>query len=496
MRPISTLLATSAAFVLVAPSSATADDVSAQLERMQRRMDQLEDQLDATSDQLAASEARAAEQQRLLERAGLEDRSAVSGLSRFLEATEISGFIAASYNYNFNHPSAAAVGSQAPLGAASPADSVRGWNGGALGLTAPLHSNPNTFQLDQLWFSLSKPASEESRGGWGADIVFGTGADVANSWTWGWDDSSNVGTLPHLYQAYVSYLAPVAGGIEIRAGRWETPLGAEPFRQDRSFNITRGLLWTLQPVNHTGVLFSGGIGERVTWSLGVANQNGNTMTDTDNSKTGVGQIKWWGETITLAVNGMIGGDVYPALLGLGRPSLPGDGNPGTPGIGRDGDYLGVVDVVATWDPSDELSMWLDFDTIFTHGDGLPDNNIYAVAVAGRLVVSEATRFSLRGEYVRGEDVFNGSTIVAGDEAAMGLPTFAGASDIDLFSLTGTFDHHLGEHLTVRVEGRYDIAYLDGAPNRFFVADKDPGTVRSLYRRDDQVLALVEMLYEF
>ena len=227
-----------------------------------------------------------------------------------------------------------------------------------------------------------------------------------------------------------------------------------------------------------------------------SSRDGNTMVDTDNSKTGVGQIKWSGDTITLAVNGMIGGDVYPALLGIGRPGLPGNGNPGTPGIGRDADYVGIVDFVATWDPSDELSMWLNFDAIFTHGDGLPNNNVYAVAVAGRLAVTESTGFSLRGEYIRGEDVFKGSTIVAGEEAAMGLPTFAGATHIDLFSITGTFDHRLAEHLKVRFEGRYDIAYLKGAPNRFFVADKDPGTVRSLFRRDDQVLALVEMLYEF
>jgi len=495
MRSTWITLAASAAFV-AAPYQARADDVAAQLERMQERMNQLEDQLDATNDQLAASEARAAEQQRLIERAGLEDRSAVSGLARFLEMTEISGFIAASYNYNFAHPSASALGTQAPWGVASPADTVNGWNGGALGLTAPLHSNPNTFQLDQLWFSLKKPATEASRGGWGADIVFGTGADVANSWSWGWDDSSHIGSLPHLYQAYVAYLAPIAGGIEVQAGRWETPLGAEPFRQDRSFFVTRGLVWSLQPVNHTGLLFSGGLGESFTWALGVANQNGSTMVDTDNSKTGVGQVKWWGETITLAINGMIGGDVYPALLGIGRPGLPGNGNPGTPGIGRDADYVGMVDVVATWDPSDELSMWLNCDAIFTHGDGLPHNTVYAVAVAGRLAVTESTGFSLRGEYVRGDDVFDGSTVVAGDAAAMGLPTFAGATSIDLFSVTGTFDHRLAENLKVRLEGRYDIAYLDGAPNRFFVADKDPGTVRSLFRRDDQVLGLVEMLYEF
>jgi hypothetical protein len=409
-------------------------------------------------------------------------------LSRFLEATEISGFIGASYNYNFNNPGAKILGTQAPGGTAGPADTVGGWNGGALFLTAPQHSNPNTFQVDQLWFSLVKPVSESSRGGWGADIVFGAGADYGNSSLWGPDDSNNVGALPHLNQAYVSYLAPVAGGIEIQAGRWETLIGAEAFRQDRNFNVTHGLVWGLQPNTHTGVLVSGALAESFTWALGVANQDGGTFVDTDAGKTGIGQFKWWGETLTVAVSGMLGGDVPVAL--------PGAGNPGRSGVGRESDYVGIVDLVATWDPTDALSMWLNFDAIFTHDDGLPDNAVFAVAVAGRMAVTESTGWSLRGEYVRGHDVFKGSTLVAGTPEAGGLPTFAGASSIDMFSITGTLDHRLAQNLTLRLEGRYDRIYLEGAPDRFFVADKKPGSVPSLYREQDQALALIEILYEF
>ena len=88
------------------------------------------------------------------------------------------------------------------------------------------------------------------------------------------------------------------------------------------------------------------------------------------------------------------------------------------------------------------------------------------------------------------------TIVAGTPAADGLPTFAGASSIDMFSITGTIDHRLAENLTVRLEGRYDRIYLHGGQNRFFVADKRPGGVPSLYRQPDQTLGMVEILYEF
>jgi hypothetical protein len=67
---------------------------------------------------------------------------------------------------------------------------------------------------------------------------------------------------------------------------------------------------------------------------------------------------------------------------------------------------------------------------------LPHNNVYAVAVGGHLVLTEATGFSLRGEYVRGDDVFKGSPVVAGEPDYPGLPTFAGATNVDLFSITG------------------------------------------------------------
>ena len=93
MRSTWKTLAATVATALVAPQLASADDVEERLRQMQERMDQLEDQLAATNDQLEASTARVEEQQRVIERAGLDDRSAASGLSRFLQMTELSGFI-------------------------------------------------------------------------------------------------------------------------------------------------------------------------------------------------------------------------------------------------------------------------------------------------------------------------------------------------------------------------------------------------------------------
>ncbi len=108
------ILVAAAATLLVAPQLAMADDVDEQLRLMNERMAQMEEQLQATNDELDASKARVDTQQELITKAGL-DREAQSGLSEFLNATEFSGYVSASYNYNFNQPHA---GTLAPGGTA------------------------------------------------------------------------------------------------------------------------------------------------------------------------------------------------------------------------------------------------------------------------------------------------------------------------------------------------------------------------------------------
>ena len=87
---------------------------------------------------------------------------------------------------------------------------------------APFHGQSNNFQVDQVWFGMEKAASADSRGGYRLDLVFGESSDAFADI----DDDSN-GSLPYLYQAYAQYLAPVTeGGISIKAGRYETIIGA------------------------------------------------------------------------------------------------------------------------------------------------------------------------------------------------------------------------------------------------------------------------------
>jgi hypothetical protein len=459
--------------LLLLPTMAAADDIEDKLQQMQERMEQLEQKLDAQDEQLSAAQERVKEQERVIQEVALAEESS-SGLSRFLEQTEFGGNIAASYTYNFNSPSSGTVACAnnpadpvtpscaAGFGSSGAGNTNSGLNSGTFGNAEAFHDNHNGFQVDQVYFEMMKPATAESRAGFGIDLVFGAAADALNAGT---GSTSSTGDLSFLYQAYVSYLAPIAGGMLVQGGRFETIIGAEVLRADQNFNITRGAVYALQPTSHTGVLFSGDIAEGVSWATGIANDYLNTMADSDTGKVWMGQLGWSGETASLTANGLIGGDVANPFTA-----------PGVNPVGRNSDRLYVVDVVATWDPSDNLAMWANFDYYWTEGEKLAgDNNYWGFAAASRLAITEKIAAALRGEFVK-------------------APGQAVAGDITLWSLTGTVDYALTDNLKLRTEVRYDSGSIDGAEDTLYISGNN-GVV-PVFTKDDQVLALAQLLYTF
>ncbi|MDH3211542.1 MAG: porin, partial [Myxococcales bacterium] len=448
------------------------------LRQMQERMAQLEDKLAAQTDQLDIAEQRAEEQQQLIQEAGLNDAAAGSALSRFLEQVEFSGVVAASYNWNFNHPRAFATAEANNVYVLNGDDipgtgaTTGGLNVGEYGLTAPWHSNSNTFQLDQLLFSIMKPATVESRGGFGVDLAYGASADaLRNSGCGDFDDvfecsgGSNTGDLSFLYQAYVEYLAPIGNGMLVKGGRFETITGAEVFRADQNLNVTRGLLYALQPTSHTGLLISGEVAPGVTLLAGVANDTTNTMADSDSSKAAIGQIAWSGETAGLSVNVISGGDAINPL-----------GDVTNPVVGNNHDRVTIVDVVGTWDPSDRLSVWTNFDYFFyngTNNGGSNDIDFWGLAAAGRYGITDAMGIGVRGEVVRQH---NGNL---------------SADELLLWEVTGTLDYALTDNLKTMLEVRYDRGHFEAFSSDFFFTNKN-----GINSERDQVLALIQMMYTF
>ena len=477
------MLVTVAATLLAVPQLALADQVEDQLQQMQQRMTELENKLQATNDELATSKEKVDQQEELIKKAGIDEaRGAESGVPalEWLKLIEMDGFVASSWNYNFNVLSSKDITQDSVFGDGSPT-TVFGENGGRIGLVAPGHTNSNSFQLDQLWIGIGKPATMESNAGFRADIVFGALADsnregagytTENGFT---ADDTGTGDLPHVFQAYAEYLAPVGeNGISFKGGRFATLIGAESFRQDSNFNITRGINWALQPVNHTGLMVSGKCSKcSMDWAIGAVNGYSDTMSDRDNAKGVLGGLKWSGEKTTFATNVYWGGDVGDftptALYGTDF------------GIAHNSDSVGVLDAILTWNPSDRLSTWANFDFYWIHdNDGsnnIPNNaNIYTGSIASRYAVTDSTGVALRGEY----------QWWASDFGAVEGPQH-------LWSLTGTIDHSLTENLIVKLEARYDHQDGHSDGNQFFLSG---GHGNDVWNNKGQTLGLVQMLYKF
>lgn len=512
---LKSIIAVAAAF-LVVPSFASADDVGGgdDLQEVMSRMSDLEQKLKATNDALAASNAKVDQQQKMLSKLGTSNQSGpMAALSDFLTETTFGGHVSASYFWNTNDP-----------------DSNRGMgaNGGSIGAN-PYHPNHNSFQVDQVWFSMSNEATPESRGGFEIDIVYGQTADQLAVGT----DGNTL--FDYLFNANVSYLIPLTdAGIKATAGRFESHTGAESVQDTRNFNITRGLLFTLQPRNFTGVKFSAKYDSGLDWMLGVTNNSGyqtlgsnpyallpNAQNyDTDAAKAFIWRVGYdVSDTMSVAANGLYGGNCATSdqLFGVGAGTIPIAGGCGITfdGTGRgntgNNDRQILVDFTMNWDPSDALSTWINLDYMAPANDrrtGKPW--VVGVAAAGRYAITDATGISLRGEYIRSNDNYLGITApllvaTAGLDIANGsLPIPLSATpgwfkeDQNLWSVTATVDHALTEHLSVRAEVVYQEGSTNhtangGATNNEFFCNKScQGT--HLTRR--QVLLGAQMTYEF
>ncbi len=155
-----TVVTVVASVVLVAQVAA-ADQVQEQLRLMEQRMAEMEDRLQATSDELRTAKATVSEQQELLQDSGLiegEDAGIRSGVGGFLDMVDISGVVAASYNHRL-------INSSVP------------GNGNEGLFKTP---NANTFQVDQVWVTLDKTPTDESRGGFHTEFFTGQSAESQN----------------------------------------------------------------------------------------------------------------------------------------------------------------------------------------------------------------------------------------------------------------------------------------------------------------------------
>jgi len=433
--------------LLLVPQLASATDVEAQLQRMERRMAEMEQRLDATSDELASERAKVEEQREQLQAAGMaEERKASSALSTFLEQTDMTAWVAASYNYNFNGTENSVMAQ------------------GGQNITLAHHPNPNTFQLDQAWIEINKDPTEESRGGFHIDFAAGVATDSAG-WTFTDSAGDTVGSSPYavgIYSAYASYLAPVFDGIRIDGGQLPTILGAEVTQTNANFNITRGIVWGLQPTTNLGFLTTTNFGNLAV-KLGMLNEpisNDEPLGfDQNSAKALTSQIAYSGEKFSAAAGVNYGSSSSPATTAANATSNDGEG---------------ILDVLLTADPTDNLSAWVNYDyrwgTDMLTGGDQATTGTHGVAAAARLGIIESTGVALRFEWVRNAEQ---------------LGTAAAETTNDMYTLTGTVDYSMTDNTTLKGEVRWD---RDDAA---MLIDRNGNPTEQ-----NQVTLLVQMMYQF
>jgi len=433
------ILAAATAVMLAAPVSWGDDATDEQLRQMEDRMRQMEERLQATNDQLAEATERADEQQKVIESAGLADGRGVSnGLTEFVETISVGGWLAGSYNYNFNGPDGSALG---------------GANSGAVA-AYPFHPDANSFSFDQLWFEVGRETSEEHRAGFYFELAYGKTAGILSG-NAGADMFS--GNDFDVYNAYVEYLAPVLDGVNFKFGKFSTLIGAEVAQAPYNFNISRGNVYNLfQPITHVGVLASTDIAG-LSASLGLSNETRSfpaADADFQNDKAIL-----WGLGYEL-------GNVGLSFAGAWGQS-PG---PGT----NAGDKEIILDWIISWDPTEDFSTYANADYINTsHAGGGPDSiGGWGIAWAGRYGITDRTGVAARFEYATLDNFFGPN------------------QDLDsLISLTGTLDYLLTNNLMLQGELRWDKGNQGGGSNDIFIGSDS-------ITKANQIVGLLQVIYMF
>jgi hypothetical protein len=427
---------------------------------MRAIVEQLQSQVEAQSEQID-HQGEVIRDARLEQSREDDSRFGASGITSFLQRLEIEGHIAGSYFWNWNNPQTG--GNKSGFNPQA--------NQGDNGLAYPFHGSHNSFQVDQVWFGIEHPIDEENRAGFRFDLVYGTTAlnlGNARGLNQGTDADcwNNATSCMYVSQAYIQYLIPfTSNGIEMKAGKFDTLVGAEVEQTNANYNITRGLLYSvMQPIDHVGVMFDSKWGESgFNTAIGVVNSGVNgrgSDWDYDKSKAVIGQFGWTGETLGAATTVIWGHDNRES--GKWRT-------------------VGLVDFVMTWDPNERISTYLNFDYGWREAQGFA-RQAYGVGVAGRFAVTERFGLSSRFEWLGDKRGYAGWN-AGGDYE----------DTTDVFSLTSTADYAITNNLMIRGEVRWDTTRGDnnaGQGEAEFYGRPDGNLKRN------QVTTGMELVYEF
>jgi putative OmpL-like beta-barrel porin-2 len=411
--------AIAASLLCLTPLLARADAASdKRLAAMEARITQLEDKL-------AASQKTIDEQSEMLKAQATPAVSAgtePSKLDAFLDTVQINGFVAASYEYQFNNPNN-------PIFASA---------------TNQFNVDHNTFNLDAAKIELTRPAANPGDVGFQLDLTFGDNAGILGLYRFNTPGAA-ADNFVYVQDMNIQYNWD---NVLFKFGKWETLMGYEVIDSIANKNVTQGLLFTYAiPLVHTGLQASGKFGESGFGWAGAVMNGWNNATDTNDNKGLMSQLNYSGGPVTTAFNVYYGADGNTGFAGQSIKRASFD-----PAI--------VLDWNGQYTANEKLTFWSNIDwglqrnVLFTSGPNIGKNIDavwYGIALGGQWAFDEKTSLAVRGEWLRD---------TAGYRVVVGNNTSA-------YSLTTTLAYKLTTNLLARAEFRYDALTTDGSGDHLF-----------------------------
>ncbi len=304
-----------------------------------KRIDDLEKELAALKSQVAAEPAPAASATPAAAATSAPAATpAPPSIGSLLGPTTLSGFVDVYYGYNSNQPANRTTG-------------LRNFD-----------INSGQFGLNMIELVADKavdPAA--SRVGYHVALGFGQAMNLVNA---GESPSPNVPvTTPgtpqsppstitnfdqYLKEGYLEYLAPVGNGLQINAGKFVTPVGAELIESKDNWNYSRGLLfsWAI-PYFHFGMSAKYAFNSKFALSGYLLNGWNNTVDNNSGKTTGFTAAWTPNSKFSLIENYLVGPEQF----------------------NDNSDFRHIADTVVTYSPTAKLSFMGNFD--YGH-DSIPD----------------------------------------------------------------------------------------------------------------------------
>jgi hypothetical protein len=291
----------------------------------------------------------------------------------------------------------------------------------------------NAFSLSVADVALSKTPATDSRLGFRAELAFGKTADLIAAYEP--EDGGEVGK--HVLQAYASVLA--GNKLQIDAGKFLTPLGAEVVASQDNWNYSRSVLFGYAiPFYHLGVRATLPVNDELTLA-------GYLVNGWNNSSVIHGDFPCVGFTATVKPSSRL---TWIANY-MGGTETEGD------------DARHIFDTTLTFTASPTVSVQGNFD----YGKN-GDTSWWGAAAYAKLQVKPSWALVGRYEYL---DDADGGFMTIGQKAQ---------------TVTLTSDHQIAGALTVRLEYRGDFA-----EDSFFTDDKG-------HKKDSQHAVLAGVVVTF